>query len=239
MRANAQPAVEYSQQFIPTFLQLTETPPLRKHRVAVFGSFHGGYHVLQELLRSPLSEFVEVIGVATDDPDEPFVHANVRLWKYPHGENERWHVRHLAVGEGIPTYTGRINTDKFIQRFTEQWRPDLCLMATFGQKVPRRLFTFPKFGFYNFHHSDTSWPSYPGPDPIAGMVRDGKTHVVLTMHEVNEVLDGGRFIARSHEVPLPDDADSVKVHRRTWPQMGPFIQDQVTHLLHMPVPVVN
>ena len=214
-----------AQPFIPALCPRGETD--HKYRVAVFGSFLGGYHVLRQLLTPPLSECVEVVGVATDDPDEPFIHASVRLWKYDHSDNERWLVRHLAVGEDIPVYSGRINTDAFVQKFTQGWKPDLCLMATFGQKIPRRLFEFPKFRFYNFHHSDIFWPSYPGPDPIAGMVRDGKTHVVLTLHEVNEVLDGGRFVARSHPVPLPADANAVKVHRRTWPQMGSFIQDQV------------
>ena len=210
----------------PSMASATAPPP-RKYRVAVFGSFLGGYHVLRQLLAPPLSDCVEVIGVATDDPEEPFIHASVRLWKYDHSDNERWLVRHLAVGEGIPVFSGRISSDAFVRKFTRQWRPVLCLMATFGQKIPRQLFEFPRCGFYNFHHSDSFWPSYPGPDPIAGMVRDGKTHVVLTLHEVNDVLDGGRFVAHSHRVPLPADANAVKVHRRTWPQMGSFIQDQV------------
>ena len=59
------------------------------------------------------------------------------------------------------------------------------------------------------------------------MVRDGKTHVVITMHEVTEVLDGGAAIARSHRVPLPRDANAVKVHRLTWPQMGEFIRREI------------
>jgi methionyl-tRNA formyltransferase len=79
--------------------------------------------------------------------------------------------------------------------------------------------------------SDTAWPSYPGPDPIRDMVRDGKTHVVINLHEVSEVLDGGRFVARSHRVPLPPDANAVKVHRLTWPQMGGFIREQVERAL--------
>ena len=55
-----------------------------KTRVSVFGSFYGGYHVLSELLEPPLAELVTVTGVATDDPHQPFTHADVRLWKYPH-----------------------------------------------------------------------------------------------------------------------------------------------------------
>jgi methionyl-tRNA formyltransferase len=196
-------------------------------RVTVFGSFYGGYHVLSELLEPPLAELVTVVGIATDDPRQPFTHANVRLWKYPHTEAEEEMVRRLALENDLPLYTGRVKAPEFEQMFVEEWRPDLCLMATFGQKIPRSIFEVPRLGFYNFHHSDVPWPSYPGPDPIAGMVRDGKTHVVITMHEVTEVLDGGAAVARSHKVPLPPEANAVKVHRITWPQMGGFIREQV------------
>jgi methionyl-tRNA formyltransferase len=196
-------------------------------RVVVFGSFIGGYHVLSELLEPPLTELATVVGVATDDPRQPFTHANVRLWKYPQTEAEERLIGSLARDNNLPVFTGRVKTPEFERMFTEEWKPDLCLMATFGQKIPPKIFEVPRLGFFNFHHSDEVWPSYPGPDPIAGMVRDGKTHVVITMHEVTDVLDGGAAIARSHRVPLPLDANAVKVHRITWPQMGGFIRQQV------------
>ena len=198
-----------------------------KIRVAVFGSFYGGFHVLSELLEPPLAELVTVTGVATDDPSQSFTHADVRLWKYPHTQAEEQLVGVLARANDLPVHTGRVKTPDFERIFVEDWKPDLCLMATFGQKIPRSIFEVPRLGFYNFHHSDDTWPSYPGPDPIAGMVRDGKTHVVITMHEVTEVLDGGAAIARSHRVPLPRDANAVKVHRLTWPQMGEFIRREI------------
>ena len=66
-------------------LQIIRTP-LPRHvprtRVAVFGSFMGGYHVLKELLFGPLASRVTVVGVATDDPTQVFAHASVRLWHY-------------------------------------------------------------------------------------------------------------------------------------------------------------
>jgi methionyl-tRNA formyltransferase len=178
---------------------------------------------------------VTVVGVATDDPQQPFTHPGIRLWKYPHARAEEELVLSFARENELPVYTGRVTTPEFERMFLEEWRPDLCLMATFGQKIPRRMFEAPRLGFFNFHHSDECWPSYPGPDPIAGLVRDGKTHVVITMHEVTEVLDGGAAVARSHRVPLPPEANAVKVHRITWPQMGEFIRFQVRRLLHQPV----
>ena len=66
----------------PSSYQTASPPP--KVRVAVFGSFHGGYHVLRQCLREPLANRVTVTGVATDDPKQPFTHAKVRLWRHVH-----------------------------------------------------------------------------------------------------------------------------------------------------------
>ena len=59
--------------------------------------------------------------------------------------------------------------------------------------------------FAAFGITDDVWPSYPGPDPIRDMVRDGKTHVFLTMHEATAVLDGGASVGRLHKVPQQPD----------------------------------
>lgn len=202
-----------------------------KVRVAVFGSFLGGYHVLKELTSDALRHYVEVVGVATDDPTQPFTHPQIRLWKYPHTRHDELVVPHFAAEQGIPVWTGRVKSEAFLELFVQDWSPMLCLMATYGQKIPQHIFTVPKLGFYNFHHSDITWPSYAGPDPVAGMVKDGKTEIVITMHEVSDVIDGGKFVARSQRFPLPPHVNAIQLHRLTWPQMGPFIRHQVNAIL--------
>lgn len=212
----------------PPIYSPTALPP--QARVAVFGSFLGGYHVLHELLLGRLAETVHVVGVATDDPTQAFTHAGVRLWKYPHTRDDELLVPRLAHAHGLPVFTGRVKTPEFFGRFLDEWQPQLCLMATFGQKIPNALINYPTLGFYNFHHSDT-WPSYPGPDPIAAMVRDGRKDLVLTIHKVTDVIDGGEFVARSHRVAIPEGINAVEMHRITWPQMGPFIRREVRAML--------
>ena len=206
-------------------------PHAPRTRVAVFGSFMGGYHVLQELLAGDLANRVQVVGVASDDPSQSFTHADVRLWKYPHTRDEELLAPRFAAEHGLRAFTGRVRTSEFYDLFLEDWRPELCLMATFGQKIPDALINYPRFGFYNFHHSADTWPSYPGPDPIAAMVRDGRTHLVLTIHKVTAVIDGGEFVARSHPVAIPQGINAVGMHRITWPQMGSFIRRAVDGML--------
>jgi hypothetical protein len=199
--------------------------------VAVFGSFMGGYHVLQELLFGPLASRLTVVGVATDDPTQPFTHPSVRLWKYAHSREDELLVPRFATAQGLPVFTGRVKTPEFFELLLDEWQPSLCLMATFGQKIPTPLINCPSLGFYNFHHSGPAWPSYPGPDPIAAMVCDGRTHLVLTIHKVTDVIDGGEFVARSHPVPIPPGINAIDMHRITWPQMGAYIRREVGKML--------
>jgi methionyl-tRNA formyltransferase len=213
---------------VPRYLT---SPDGRKTRVAVFGSFMGGYHVLKELLSGELAERVRVTGVATDDPTQAFTHASVRLWKYPHERDDEVITPRFAQEHGLPLFTGRVKAPEFQTMFFDDWRPNLCLMATFGQKIPNALINYPRLGFLNFHHSGDTWPSYPGPDPIAAMVHDGRKHLVLTIHKVTDVIDGGEFVAHSHQVPIPEGVNAVAMHRITWPQMGPFIRREVGAML--------
>jgi len=203
----------------------------RKTRVAVFGSFLGGYHVLRELLLGPLARRLMVVGLASDDPTQAFTHAGVRLWKYPHSRHDEVISPRFAREHGLPVFTGRVKTPEFYEMFLDEWQPELCLMATFGQKIQNALINYPRLGFFNFHHSGETWPSYPGPDPIAAMVQDGRKDLVLTIHKVTDVIDGGEFVAHSHRVGIPEGINAIGMHRITWPQMGPFIHRVVSAML--------
>ena len=63
------------------------------------------------------------------------------------------------------------------------------------------------------------------------MVRDGRKHLVLTIHKVSDVIDGGEFVARSHRVAIPQGINAVAMHRISWPQMGTFIRREVRAML--------
>ncbi len=114
-------------------------------RVVLFGSFYGGLTVLKELIQ--LGPQVVVTGLATDDPRQSYTHPGVRLWRYPHDPAEERMVQKLGEAHGLEAYTGRINTLAFRSLFFEDWNPDLCLMATFGQRIPTPIFRHPPLGF--------------------------------------------------------------------------------------------
>src|SRR3954469_10658503 len=114
-----------------------------KVRVALFGSFYRGYYVLNELLCGDIAASVEVVGVATDEPSNHFISADKRVWQYPHTEYERNMVANLAQQHGLPVFRQRVNDAPFHEIIEQQWRPQLCIMATFGQRIHRRLIDYP------------------------------------------------------------------------------------------------
>ena len=59
----------------------------------------------------------------------------------------------FAAEHGLPVFTGHVKTPEFFEIFLDNWQPQLCLMATFGKKIPTALFNYPRLGFFNFHHS--------------------------------------------------------------------------------------
>ena len=202
-------------------------------KVAVFGSFYRGFYVLQELLDDALKSRVEVVGVATDDAASSHVSAQKRVWQYPHDPADETMVRDLALSHGIDVYEGRVNTAEFHARFEQKWRPDLCLMATFGQRVGERLFTFPPLGFFNFHPSDEeSWPSrYAGGNPFRSLIDDGAIYCVITMHKVDAGFDTGEIVARSPRIFIPPRTTVVDMHKISSPIAGKLARAQLEKIL--------
>lgn len=133
-------------------------------RVAVFGSFMGGFHVLKELLEGPLAERTEVVGVATDDPTQVFTHPKVRLWKYPHSGTTKLSFLDMRANLGFQsTMAGSELRD--LSKCSRATGARSCALWRPSAKIPNSLIRFPASGFYNFHHSGDLWPSYPRSRP--------------------------------------------------------------------------
>jgi len=204
-----------------------------KVRVAVFGSFYRGFHVLSELLKGPVAEQVQVIGVATDDVSSTFVSRERRVWSYPHTKAEELMVEQLAATHHIPVYKGRVKTDEFYDMYENEWRPDVCIAATFGQRINARLFQYPPLGFYNLHPCiNDGWPSqYAGPNPFQALLEDQSDHAVIAMHEVDDGFDTGKLIAISDKMYFPPDASVVDLHKSSSPLAAKFFAQELGKLL--------
>lgn len=203
-----------------------------KIRIAVFGSFYRGFYVLDELLNGDFKDHFLVVGVATDDVTQTFISPNLRVWQYPHLPSEETMVERRAQQHGLPVYKGRIKSDPFYEVYENQWTPDVCISATFGQRYDARLFNFPTLGFYNIHPCiDDHWPSkYAGPNPFQALIDDGKDHIKAALHRVDDGFDTGELIAMSSRIAIPPDATVVDMHKITSPLISRFAVKELVKL---------
>ena len=189
----------------------------RRCRVAVFGSFYRGFYLLNELLQGSISQQVQVVGVASDDPKASFISADRRVWQYPHTDYESTMVPTLAREAGLEVYLGKVNTPAFQDIIETRWLPDICVMGTFGQRIGKRLIGVPPLGFYNLHPCiDDGWPSrYAGGNPFAALMQDGQRYTCVVLHEIDEGLDTGPFVAVTDRIALPRDTTVTDMHKIT------------------------
>jgi methionyl-tRNA formyltransferase len=209
-----------------------------KIRIAVFGSFYRGYYVLSELLTGILSSKVTVVGVATDDPNQTFINTKKRVWQYPHTQDEINMVAALAHAADLEVYTNRVKTADFYQTMQERWKPDLCIMATFGQKINAHLFNIPALGFYNLHPCiDDAWPShYVGNNPFQELLKDKKPYTQIAMHRVDDGFDTGELIAYSEKIHIPAHASVVDLHKITSHSAAQLAVREIEKIIDRAVP---
>jgi methionyl-tRNA formyltransferase len=204
----------------------------QKIRIAVFGSFYRGYYMLEELLRGPLKEHFMVVGVATDDVTQTFISGDKRVWQYPHHPEEETMVERHAREQGIPVYRSRVKCEDFYAIHEQDWKPDMCVSATFGQRIDAQLFDFPRLGFFNIHPClDDGWPSkYAGPNPFRALRDDGHDHTTAALHRVDNSFDTGELVAMSARIAMPAHATVVDMHKITSPVFAKFAVPELLRL---------
>jgi methionyl-tRNA formyltransferase len=202
-------------------------------KVVLFGSFYRGFAVLSELIKGPLKDKIEMVGVVSDDPTQAFISANRRVWQYGYSDVEADMVNNLATANGIPVYQGKVKTPEFYDIYENHYKPDICIMATFGQQINERLFAYPRLGFYNLHPSDNAaWPSiYAGPNPFFEMLKDGETSCVLSLHNVDGDFDTGARVAVSETVHFPPSATPRSLHKMTSPIAALLVREHLKKIL--------
>lgn len=180
----------------------------------MFGSYYRGFYLLNELLQGEISNQVMVVGVASDDPEANNIAADRRVWQYPHTSYEARMVAELAEEFDVETFVGTVNAQPFYD-IIDQWKPDICVMATFGQRIKARLIHTPPLGFYNMHPCiDDSWPSqYVGGNPFQALMLDRKRYCTIAFHAVDEYFDTGPLMGMSKKIALPKEASVTDMHK--------------------------
>ncbi len=72
-------------------------------------------------------------------------------------------------------------------------KPDLLLVAAYGQIIPKEILDLPKFGSINIHGSVL--PKYRGASPIQATLANGDKSVGISLLKMDEQMDHGPVIA--------------------------------------------
>ncbi len=163
-------------------------------RILLFAMTGFGNNILKTLSSQP---FVKILGVLTPEREaKPF----------PYYECEKLHD--LVERSGITLYEGLALKEEKVHQFIRALSPDLILVSSFNQIVPKSIITIPGIGVVNFHPS--LLPRYRGATPTAWVLMNGEQETGVTAHFIeDENIDCGRIITQEKIEIEPSDNDGT------------------------------
>lgn len=101
-------------------------------------------------------------------------------------------VKEKALEYGIPVYQPVKARDPEFVKMLENLKPDVMVVAAFGQLLPKSILDIPEFGCINIHAS--LLPKYRGASPIQYAVINGEEVSGITTMMMAEALDTGDML---------------------------------------------
>jgi methionyl-tRNA formyltransferase len=112
-------------------------------------------------------------------------------------------MKNIALAAGIPVLQPEsINTPEGITGLSE-WKPDLLVVAAYGQILSKDVLAVPANGGINVHAS--LLPKYRGAAPIAWAIYHGETKTGVTIIRMSPFLDAGEMLAQESLEIAPDE----------------------------------
>lgn len=120
-------------------------------------------------------------------------------------------VKLLAQQFGLPVLQpSRVKDPSFLDTL-DQFKPDMIVVAAFGQILPKSVIDYPRFGCLNIHPS--LLPKYRGAAPLNWSIIRGETKTGATIMLMDEGMDSGDILIQE-ETPLDDDETYGHLHDR-------------------------
>lgn len=120
-------------------------------------------------------------------------------------------VKESALKHGIPVFQPEKLRNPEAVAEIEKAKPDMIVVAAFGQILPKSVLSLPKYGCINVHAS--LLPAYRGAAPIQWAILDGQKETGVTIMYMNEGLDTGDILLQK-AIPIADDETGGSLHDR-------------------------
>jgi methionyl-tRNA formyltransferase len=120
-------------------------------------------------------------------------------------------VKLLAQKSGVPVLQPQTVKDaSFLEKFYSL-KPDMVVVAAFGQILPKMIIDFPPLGCLNIHPS--LLPKYRGAAPLNWSIIRGEKKTGVTIMLMDEGMDSGDILAQE-ETLLDDEETYGQLHDR-------------------------
>ena len=143
-------------------------------------------------LRALIGEGFEVVGVVTQ-PDKP--QGRMRKLVPPP-------VKQIAVEEGLPLFQPEYARDPELVELLKALRPDISVVAAYGQMLSKAVINLPRIGTINVQAS--LLPELRGAAPIQAAIRQGLPATGISIMRVVPALDAGPVLLQA-ETPIHQD----------------------------------
>ncbi len=111
-------------------------------------------------------------------------------------------VKQSALAHGIEVFQPeKIREEAAVARIKEE-KPELIVVAAFGQILSKEILEIPEYGCINIHAS--LLPEYRGAAPIQQSILDGKKETGVTIMKMDEGLDTGDILMQ-RSIPIAED----------------------------------
>jgi methionyl-tRNA formyltransferase len=114
-------------------------------------------------------------------------------------------VKRAALQLGIPVLQPETLRDPAAVEQLAALRPDVAVVAAYGEILRKSVLEIPPLGYLNIHPS--LLPHYRGPTPIPGAILNGDAETGVTVMLLDAKMDSGPILAQQR-VPLPPGARS-------------------------------
>jgi methionyl-tRNA formyltransferase len=103
-------------------------------------------------------------------------------------------VKTFALARGLPVLEpAKIRKDESVLARLRAVRPDIHVVAAYGQLIPASITDLPPRHSVNIHFS--LLPKYRGASPVQWAIINGETRTGVTIFELNERMDEGNILA--------------------------------------------
>ncbi|HUR46001.1 MAG TPA: methionyl-tRNA formyltransferase [Candidatus Saccharimonadales bacterium] len=120
-------------------------------------------------------------------------------------------VKEVAISEGLSVLQPeRARNPEFLIQLAEL-RPDLIVVAAYGQILPQSVLDLPRFGCLNVHTS--LLPKYRGAAPIQWAILEDQPETGVTLMKMDAGLDTGDILS-TVSTPITPEDNAQSLHDR-------------------------